>query len=78
MFRSCRKCLGYFSQMKISDPEMFRNTSKIILGGAGNVLSTQKNFRIFRTRKSGVMNSKKYYLVDFLENHFFGLFPKGF
>ena len=68
MFRSCRKCYGYFSQMKISDPEMFRNTSNIILWGAGNVLSTQKILRIFRTRKSGVMNSEKYYL-DIYENH---------
>jgi len=60
MFRSCRKCFGYFSQMKIIDPEMFWNASKIILGGAGNVLGLQKFFRIFRTRKSGVMNSEKY------------------
>ena len=68
MFRSCRKCLGYFSQMKLSDPEMFRNMSKIVLGVARNVLSTQNFSRIFQTRKSGVMNSKKYYL-DIYEKH---------
>ena len=46
IFRSCRNCFGCFSLMKIIDPEMFRNASRIVLVGTGNVLNLQKYFRI--------------------------------
>jgi hypothetical protein len=46
MFRSCRNRFGCFSLMKITDPELFWNASKIILGGTGNVLGLHKYFWI--------------------------------
>ena len=49
MLRSCRNRFSCFSQMKIINPELFRNASKIILGGAGNVPGLQEFFRIKQT-----------------------------
>ena len=46
MFRSCRNRFACFSLMKIIDPELFRNASRFILVGTGNVLDLQKKFRI--------------------------------
>ena len=44
MFRSCQNRFGCFSQMKITNPELFQNASKIILVGTGNVLRPTKIF----------------------------------
>jgi hypothetical protein len=44
MFRSCRNRFGCFSQMKITNPELSRNASKIILVGTGNVLRPTEIF----------------------------------
>jgi hypothetical protein len=44
MFRSCQNRFGCFSLMKITDPELFRNASKIILVGTGNVLRPTEIF----------------------------------
>ena len=69
MFRSCQKRYGSFSLAKITDPEMFRNTSKIILVGTRNVLGLHKYFRFKRSRKNVFVNSEK---------HFMGWFPNRF
>jgi len=44
MFRSCQNRFGCFSLLKIIDPELFRNASKIILVGTGNVLRPTEIF----------------------------------
>jgi hypothetical protein len=46
MFRSNRKSFGSFSLKKIIDLKMFRNASRFILVGTGNVLCLQKKFWI--------------------------------
>ena len=51
MFRSCRKCLGCFSQMKITNPELFRNALKIILVGIGIILRPTEIFSDFSDAK---------------------------
>jgi hypothetical protein len=44
MFWSCRNRFGCFSQMKITNPELFWNTSKIILVGTGTILRPTEIF----------------------------------
>jgi hypothetical protein len=78
MFRSCRNRFGCFSQMKITNPELFRNTMKIILVGIGNVLSPHKYFRFERTLKNVVMNSEISFMVSFLKAIIFWFCPKIF
>jgi hypothetical protein len=54
MFRSCRNRFGCFSLMKITNSELFRNASKIILVGTGNVLRPTEIF-------SDLTIAKKYF-----------------
>src|SRR3990170_7537161 len=68
MFRSCRNHFRCFSQMKITNPELFQNALKIILLGTGNVLSPHKYFQFERTLKNDVVNS---------ESAFWDIFEKG-
>ena len=77
MFRSCRNRFRCFSQMKITNPELFRIALKIILVGTGNVLSPHKYFQFDRTLKNVVVNSESAFWI-FLEKHLLGYFPKGF
>src|SRR5213083_426295 len=58
MFRSCRNRFRCFSQMKITNLDLFRITLKIILVGTGNVLSPHKYFQFDRTLKNVVVNSE--------------------
>ena len=44
--------------MKITKPELFRITLKIILVGTGNVLSPHEYFQFERTLKNVVVNSE--------------------
>ena len=44
LLRGCRIHFRCFSQMKITNPELFQNALKIILVGTGNVLSPHKYF----------------------------------
>jgi hypothetical protein len=78
MFRSCRNRFGCFSQMKITNPKLFRNASKIILVGTGNVLSPHKYFRFERTLKNVVVNSEITFWANLFESHLLGLLQKGF
>jgi hypothetical protein len=61
--------------MKVINPEMFRNASRFILGGTGNVLDLQKYFWILWSRNNVFMNSEKYFLVALWKATFLG-FPK--
>ena len=58
MLRSCWNHFTCFSQIKITNPELFRNMLKIILVGTGNVLSPHKYFQFERTLKNVVVNSE--------------------
>src|SRR3990170_4688643 len=73
MFWSSRNRFRCFSQMKITNPELFRNALKIILVGTGNVLSPHKYFQFERTLKNVIMNSEICFMVTLLESHLFGL-----
>src|SRR6266566_8555258 len=75
MFRSCRNRFVCFSQMKITNPELFRNASKIILVGTGNVLSPHKYFRFKRTLKNVIVNSEISFIVTFWKATFLGFAP---
>ena len=75
MFRSCRNRFRCFSQMKITKPELFRNTLKIILVGTGNVLRPHKYFQFERTLKNVAVNSESTFWI-FLEKHLFGICQK--
>jgi hypothetical protein len=57
MFRSCRNRFGCFSQMKITNPELFRNASKILLVGTGIFLRPTEKFWILRSQINVFMNS---------------------
>ena len=61
--------------MKITNPELFRNTLKIILVGTGNVLSPHKYFQFEWTLKNVVMNSESAFW-DIYGKPPFGAFPK--
>src|SRR3990170_6720029 len=58
MFRSCRNRFGCFSLMKITNPELFRNASKIILVGTGNVLRPTEIFSDLTVAEKCFMNSE--------------------
>jgi hypothetical protein len=73
MFRSCRNRFVCFSQMKITNPELFRNAMKIILVGTGTVLSPHKYFQFERTLKNVVVNSESAFWFTFWESHLLGL-----
>ena len=61
--------------MKITDPELFWNTLKIILVGTGNVLSPHKYFQFERTLKNVVVNSESAFW-DIYGKPPFGAFTK--
>jgi hypothetical protein len=62
--------------MKITNPELFWNMSKIILVGTGNVLSPHKYFRFKRTLKNVVMNSEISFMITFWKPLFWAFAPK--
>jgi len=76
MFRSCRNRFGCFSQMKITNPELFRIALKIILVGTGNVLSPHKYFQFDRTLKNVVVNSESAFW-DIFGKSLLGYFQKA-
>jgi hypothetical protein len=76
MIRSCRNRFVCFSQMKITNPELFRNALKIILVGTGNFLGPHKYFRFERTQKNVVVNSEISFMVTFWKATFLGICSK--
>jgi hypothetical protein len=77
MFRSCRNRFRCFSQMKITNLELFQNALKIILVGSGIVLSPHKYFQFKRTLKNVVVNSEIAFWIIFWTPPF-RAFAKGF
>ena len=73
MFRSCRNRFRCFSQMKITNPELFWNALKIIMVGTGNVLSPHKYFQFERTLKNVTVNSESAFWDIFWVLRYFGM-----
>ena len=77
MLRSCVNHFRCFSQMKITNPELFWNALKIILVGTGNVLSPHKYFQFERTLKNVVVNSESAFWVTFWKAIILGFVPRS-
>ena len=76
MFRSCQNHFRCFSQMKITNAELFRISLKIILVGTGNVLSPHKYFQLERTLKNVVVNSESAFWITLWKATFWGFTQK--